>query len=70
MNTYGGVTLALYRGEWSASRPYLFTPRDCPRYALDRRLGGPQSRSGRYGEEKNLTSVGNRTPVVQPIDRH
>jgi hypothetical protein len=24
-----------------------------PFYTLDRRLGGPQSRSGRYGEEKN-----------------
>jgi hypothetical protein len=24
------------------------------RYPLDRRLGGPQSRSGLYGEEKNL----------------
>jgi hypothetical protein len=24
-----------------------------PRYPLDRRLGGPQSRSGRGGEEKN-----------------
>jgi hypothetical protein len=24
-----------------------------PRHTLDRRLGGPQSRSGRGGEEKN-----------------
>jgi hypothetical protein len=24
-----------------------------PRYPLDRRLGGPQSQSGRYGKEKN-----------------
>jgi hypothetical protein len=35
-----------------------FTPRPLyprgknPRYPLDRRLGGPQSRSGRFGEEK------------------
>jgi hypothetical protein len=27
----------------------------------------PQSRSGFYGEEKNLTPAGNRTPAVQPI---
>jgi hypothetical protein len=26
-----------------------------PHFPLDRRLGGPQSRSGRCGEEKNLT---------------
>jgi hypothetical protein len=34
---------------------------------LGRRLGGPQSRSGRYGEEKNLTPARNRTSVVQPV---
>jgi hypothetical protein len=27
---------------------------------------GPHSRSGRWGEEKNLTPAGNRTPDVQP----
>jgi hypothetical protein len=27
-----------------------------PRYVFDRRLGGPQSRSGRDGEEKNSQS--------------
>jgi hypothetical protein len=30
-----------------------FTCRERARYPLDRRLGGPQSRSGRGGEEKN-----------------
>jgi hypothetical protein len=62
------LTSALDGDEWSASRPGRFTLRgNCPRYPLDRRLGGPQSRSGHYGEEKNLTPAGNRTPVVQPI---
>jgi hypothetical protein len=50
MKAYGGVdvlihvflTSVLAGGEWSASRPYRFTPE----YPLDRRLGGPQSRSG------------------------
>jgi hypothetical protein len=28
-----------------------------PRYPLDRRLGGPQSRSGRDGEEKNSQTL-------------
>jgi hypothetical protein len=45
---------ALDRGEWSASRPGRFASRErTPRTHLDRRLGGPQSRSGRGGEEKN-----------------
>jgi hypothetical protein len=35
-----------------------------PRYPLGRKLGGPQSRSGRYGEEKNLSPSGNQT---QPL---
>jgi hypothetical protein len=26
---------------------------DSPQYPLDRKLGGPQSQSGHYGEEKN-----------------
>jgi hypothetical protein len=38
-------------GEWSASRPGCFTPRESPWHALDRRLGGPQSHSGGGGEE-------------------
>jgi hypothetical protein len=41
-----------------------------PWYPLDRRLGGPQSRSGQYGEVKILDPTGTRTPdfsVVQPI---
>jgi hypothetical protein len=48
------LTSVLGVGEWSASRPGRFTPGEEPQYPLDRRLGGPQSRSGRCGEEKNL----------------
>jgi hypothetical protein len=33
-----------------------------PWYALDRSLGGPQSRSGRGGEEKNFQSP----PEIEP----
>jgi hypothetical protein len=36
--------------ERQASRLCSFTPG----YPLDRRLGGPQNRSERYGEKKNL----------------
>jgi hypothetical protein len=34
-----------------------------PRYPLDRRLGGPQSQSGRRGEVKILALTGTRTPT-------
>ena len=35
-----------------------FTPGDEPRYPLGRRLDGPHIRSGRFGGEKNLLSLG------------
>jgi hypothetical protein len=40
-----------------------------PRYPLDRKLGGPQSRSGHSGgeETKILAAAGERTPVTQPV---
>jgi hypothetical protein len=39
-----------------------------PWYPLDRRLGGPQSRSGRGGEEKNSHPLpGLEPPIIQPI---
>jgi hypothetical protein len=42
----------------------LYFPRNLPLYALDSRLDGPQSRSERYGVEKNLAPGENRIPVV------
>jgi hypothetical protein len=47
--------------------PAALPPEKYLRYRLDRRLGGPQSRSERYGEEKDLALTGNRAPAVQPI---
>jgi hypothetical protein len=39
-----------------------------PRYPLDRRLGDPQSSSGRGGKEKTLPApAGNRVPVAQLV---
>jgi hypothetical protein len=35
-----------------------------PQYPLDRRLGGPKSQSGRYGEVKILDLTGTRTPTL------
>jgi hypothetical protein len=66
-----------HMGEWRYSSTILdlgtrrtgcFTPgENAPRYPLDRRLGGPQSRSGRCGEQKYLVPAGNRSPTVQPV---
>jgi hypothetical protein len=47
------MTSELFGGEWSASRPGRFIPG-----TLYRRMGGPQSRSGRRGEEKILAHTG------------
>jgi hypothetical protein len=39
-----------------------------PWYPFDRRLGEPQSRSGRGGGEKNSQPVlGLETPIIQPV---
>jgi hypothetical protein len=51
------LTSALDGGEWSVLRPGLFTSGQKTLYPLDRRLGGPQSRSGRCGEEKYFLSL-------------
>jgi len=49
------LTSVLGEGEWSASRPRpLYSQESSTRYPLDRRLGGPQNRSGFSGEEKNF----------------
>jgi hypothetical protein len=59
------LTSALEGGEWSASRPSSLTPRERDRqYPLDRRLGGPQSRSGHGGEEKNPHAVPGLEPPI------
>jgi hypothetical protein len=48
----------------------LYPQRKSTWYPLDRRLGEPQSRSGRGGEEKNsLPLPGPEPPIVQPLDQ-
>jgi hypothetical protein len=49
------LTSALDESEWSASRPGCFNPREKKylQYPLDTSLSGPQSRSGRGGEENH-----------------
>jgi hypothetical protein len=38
-----------------------------PQYPLYRTVGGPHSRSGRYGETKHFACAGNRTQAVQAV---
>jgi hypothetical protein len=48
--------------------PATLYPGKDPRYPLDRKLGGPQSRSGRGGEEKNYQLLPRlEPPIVQPV---
>jgi hypothetical protein len=43
-------------------------PGKSPCYPLERRLCGPQSRSGRGGEEKNSQPLqGHKPPIIQPV---
>jgi hypothetical protein len=56
-----------------ASSPGRFTPSErAPGSPLHRRLGGPQSRSGRGGEEKNSQlPPGLESPIIRPAgQRH
>ena len=57
------MTAALEGGKWSAARPGRTLPPGKTRYALYRRLGGPQGRSGRA---ENLVLTGIRYRNVQP----
>jgi hypothetical protein len=58
------------RWRWVVSltpRP-LYPQRESPWYPLDRRLGGPQSLSGRGGGEKNSQPLpGLDPPIIQPV---
>jgi hypothetical protein len=43
--------------------PAALPPKKEPQCPLDRRFGGPQSRSGRPGEDKIVDPTGTRTPT-------
>jgi len=48
--------------------PAALSPEKERRYPLDRRLGGPQRRSGRGEEEKNSQlPLVTEDPIVQPV---
>jgi len=58
------MTAGLEGGEWSAARPGRTLPPGKTRYPFYRRLGGPQSRSGRA---ENLAPTGIRFRTVHPV---
>ena len=58
------MTAALEGGEWSAARTGRTLPPGKTQYPSYRRLGGPQSRSGRV---ENLVPTGIRSRTVQPV---
>jgi hypothetical protein len=55
------------RVEWLTSRLGRFTPKKEHRYSLNSRLGGPRSRSERFGEKNFLTLPGFKPRTVQPV---
>jgi hypothetical protein len=59
--SYSPKHSVLDRDKWSASGPGRFTPRERKslRCSLDRRLSGPQNRSGSAGKEINLSCESN-----------
>jgi hypothetical protein len=70
----GGVTPLILdfgtRRRWVVrfTPPVALHPRKSPWYPLDRRLGGPQSQSGRGGEEKNSQPLpGLKPPIIQSV---
>jgi len=64
------VPLHAVKGEWLFQHhsPVSFNSGKEPRYPLNRRLGGPQSPSERFGEENNLPCVG-LEPIVWSLYR-
>jgi hypothetical protein len=62
----GEWTSKLDGGQCQLHDPALYPRGYRSRYPLDRRLGGPQSRSGLYGVKKNLLLLGE----LRPSPRH
>jgi hypothetical protein len=72
----GGITPLILdlgtRWRWVVSfTPCLLYPQGkSPWYPLGRRLGGPQSRSGHGGEEKNFQPLSGFEPsIIQPVSQ-
>jgi hypothetical protein len=64
---YGSTILNL--DTYSYDPATLPPRRNGPHCPMARKLGGPQSPSGRYGEKKNAVPTGNRTPACSLVAR-
>jgi hypothetical protein len=71
-SSYSFLTSALEGGEWSASRPgRALPPGKGPPVPIVQEAGWAPEPVWTQGlEEKSSASVGNRTPIVQPVVRH
>jgi hypothetical protein len=67
------LTSALDKGSGQLHASAALVPGKNPQYPLDRRLGGPQSRSGCGGEKKNsqplLGLPPPPPPIIKPVDQ-
>jgi hypothetical protein len=61
------MIMALYKNNYKLQRFFTSLERAPPPVLLDRRLGGPQNRSGRCGEEKYLAPPRNPAQALQPV---
>ena len=57
-------TSTLDGNKWPTSRPGRFTPGKQTQYPLNKRLGGPQNRYGRFEKNKNFSLPGNESQTV------
>jgi hypothetical protein len=71
-SSYSFLTSALDGGEWSASRPGRALPpgKGSPVHIVQETGWAPEPVWTQRLEEKSSASVGDRTPVVQPVVRH
>jgi hypothetical protein len=70
-SSHSFLTSAVEGGESSASCPgRVLPPGERTRNPLYRRLGEPRAGVGAEAEGKISASVGNRSPVVEPVDGH
>jgi hypothetical protein len=71
-NSYSFLTSALDGGEWSASRPgRALPPGKGPPVPIEQEAGWAPEPVWTQGlEEKSSASVGDRTPIVQPVVKH
>jgi len=58
------LTLALEEVSQQLNSSGCFTPREQPWYLLNRRLDGPQSQSGHFGEDRNLLPLSGIEPRI------